>query len=1001
MTNGGARLWQPGNMKTRFLVLTLLLASAAAAVAQNSNLTALLQQGLLEEQGNRNFDAAIADYQSLAALFDKDRQLAATAIFRLGECYRAQGKTNEAAAQYQRILREFSDQNTLALMSRQNLIGLGAPTAAAVAGPLENQDAKLWEALSRLPRAELEKVLPTLAPDPVLANLLQERDKEEARLAMFAGASRGFGGANNPDLKSEKKVVETINKRIGEKIDNIMLALKLRAELSNPGAPSLSDAARQKQQQLLEEQIKVVEEELQMQQTQFQSGSAPRHSILATQEKLLELKRQLAALEAGQAVSPPVAATTDDEDQEIQRIKQMIQNSPDLINAPNGGTTPLNSAASRGQLRVATFLLDHGADINPKNGETPLSAATESGQKTMVELLLNRSADINAPNGRNGSTVLGEAAFYGYEAVIKVLLAHNADVNVGRPDGFTPLMEAVAKGRARIVKMLLAAKANPNSEDKEGDTPLILAARVGSEESVKELLAAGADPNAENNNGMAPLSSAAEDGSPEMVRMLLAAKADPNAGKINAPLLCAIHKRDIVSAELLLNAGANPNVTGDVFLQTGPGRTDTAEQEAWTSGGNRFQTRRQNVAPLWLAICWDELPMVNLLLKFKADPNDSRTDGHPLIFTALHNPEIVQALLDSGAKVNVSNGQYWLLEVAAWQDLVPTVEVLLKHGADPNERSADGNTALHAAGWNHRDRKIYELLLAYHADPNAQNKYGTTPLQECQRQNNPPGVKPADVAEIADLLRQHGALDNPPRWNVIEVNRLSGHDAKDVYSKSTNDWNHFTLLETILNYYVFGEPVLMHTELQNGFPRNVYGPSPQYQERTMPFPDLSRILILRPGHDSTNEARINVNLFDNTNGIDCSKDVPLEFGDMVEIPEREHSLGDTPVTLTENQVDTIVNRLAGHAQLAVHGQKAELSLDPFGTDAALYNVVHQSEAQKVILSSSDLSRVKVTRQDAKTGEKHEWVLDCTHSPQVSKDDLRLRDGDVIEIPEKS
>ena len=122
---------------------------------------------------------------------------------------------------------------------------------------------------------------------------------------------------------------------------------------------------------------------------------------------------------------------------------------------------------------------------------------------------------------------------------------------------------------------------------------------------------------------------------------------------------------------------------------------------------------------------------------------------------------------------------------------------------------------------------------------------------------------------------------------------------------------------------------------------------------------------------------------------------------MVEIPEREHSLGDARVTLTENQAETILNHLEGHAQLAVHGQKVELPLDPFGTDAALYNVVHQSEAQKVILSSSDLSRVKVSRQDANTGEKHEWVLDCSHPPQDSKDDLRLRDGDVIEIPEKA
>ena len=103
--------------------------------AQTNDLSTLLQQGLFEEQASRNLDAAISNYQALAAQFDQNRQVAATAVFRLGECYRMQGKTNEAAAQYQRILREFSDQTTLATLSRQDLTGMGttppAPSASA------------------------------------------------------------------------------------------------------------------------------------------------------------------------------------------------------------------------------------------------------------------------------------------------------------------------------------------------------------------------------------------------------------------------------------------------------------------------------------------------------------------------------------------------------------------------------------------------------------------------------------------------------------------------------------------------------------------------------------------------------------------------------------------------------------------------------------------------------------------------------------------------------
>jgi len=54
--------------------------------------------GAVREEANQNLGAAIQAYQAMASQFDKDRKLAATAIFRLGECYRKQGNTNDAAA---------------------------------------------------------------------------------------------------------------------------------------------------------------------------------------------------------------------------------------------------------------------------------------------------------------------------------------------------------------------------------------------------------------------------------------------------------------------------------------------------------------------------------------------------------------------------------------------------------------------------------------------------------------------------------------------------------------------------------------------------------------------------------------------------------------------------------------------------------------------------------------------------------------------------------------
>ena len=84
----------------------------------------------------------------------------------------------------------------------------------------------------------------------------------------------------------------------------------------------------------------------------------------------------------------------------------------------------------------------------------------------------------------------------------------------------------------------------------------------------------------------------------------------------------------------------------------------------------------------------------------------------------------------------------------------------------------------------------------------------------------------------------------------------------------------------------------------------------------------------------------------------------------------------------------------------------------------------------MLRASSDLSRVKVIRRDPATGKKREWIINCAPSPEAASavpgddsrtfaqrlqaitersrndgqsaaaPDLWLRDGDVIEVPEK-
>jgi ankyrin repeat protein len=684
VTTGIDKFWQAGRnqiMKTKLGAIIFLLAIMFAS-AQTNNLTALLQQGLFEEQANRNLDAAIANYQSLATQFDKDRQLAATAIFRIGECYRAQGKTNEAAEQYQRILRDFSDQQTLATLSQQNLAGMGMTKTEPAAA--ENSDAQLLQKLEGRTFDELEKILPTLLPDATLDSLLEKRDEASVELAKL----KIDMSTNNPAVWRQNAVLDEMNRQIHGKIAGMMQGLKMRAEISAP----------------------------------------PQN---AKKEDLLDL-----------SVSP-----SSEEDQEIARIQTMIQNSPDLINVRSGENTPLGNAATHGWLKVATFLLDHGADVNA-DFNTALFSATKAGNRAMVEFLLSRGANVNADTqDTEKNTPLHIAAQKGFQAVVEVLLANKADVNAQASSGSTPLLLAAQKNNSKIISLLLEHKADVNMASQHGETPLIAAAHPGTLEIVKLLLQAGANPNAvadfngeimfsggrgsrSGSSGRTALSFAVDNGSTEMVKMLLDAKADPNAGTFDAPLLCAIYKQNAASAELLLQAGANPNVPGKI---------------QYNEKGNSayFLNNESHLTPLWLAIYLDQPDIVQLLLKFKADPNDSQTDGRSLLFSAMSDTNILEALLDAGANieahdktvtVNGDRPDWTPLAAAIWAQRPDAVEALLKRGVNPNQRDTTGNVPLHWAvsilrvQLTDQNYKMVESLLTHGADPNVRNNSGYTPL---------------------------------------------------------------------------------------------------------------------------------------------------------------------------------------------------------------------------------------------------------------------------------
>ena len=684
-------------MRTRTLAVLLIgvltLGGRATDVAHES-----LQKGLIEEEANRDLDAAIQAYQLAIDQFDDQRKTAATAIFRLAECYRKLGKTNEAGLQYQRVAREFVDQTNLVTLSRKEL--------------------------DRMPQFR-------------------------------ARTGQGPGGAT-------------------------------------AGTATVDDAlARQKE--LLQQELALVEQKLTLIQKRVDHGTASNEDLIPVQRDILVLKRQMAELDAKQRVdllssillpaesgTVSESAPTTEEAQEIQRLKALKENSPDLLEAQDSdGRSPLHYAVARDFQKAATFLLDQGVNVDARDheGNTPLHMAVSEGRKTLVELLLARGADVDARNGGR-ATPLHVAAAKGFKVIAEILIAKGADVNavcgqtrlyqatggtmtLALPsvyiDSGTPLHNAVIKGFRSLVELLLAQKADVNADYPDGGSPLALAAQVGRADMLSLLAERGADLNGKGDLGNTALHWAVQKGSEEIVGLLLPRKPQLELKNLQdlTPLQLAINSGQVKLAGELLKAGANPNV--------------------------RFEARG--------------VGSVTDPLSSNPLPGDGKTPLHWAVQGGFKSA--VEALLNAKAEVNAKDDYgNTPLHLAAGQRTTEIMKLLLAHKADVNAKTNEGWTPLHFAVAStslnveapRSGNEAVELLLANGADPEAKTDRGMTPLgmvtgapwsfpppgvpvpvgvtrraiaynpASAQAAANQTTVERADPT-IAELLKKHGAKE--------------------------------------------------------------------------------------------------------------------------------------------------------------------------------------------------------------------------------------------------
>ncbi len=474
-------------------------------------------------------------------------------------------------------------------------------------------------------------------------------------------------------------------------------------------------------------------------------------------------------------------------DGDLRDVRRLVGRVPGLATVEYNYTPPIHFAVREGHRDIAAFLLEQGADPAYRSypfQESLLEYATDRGHDDVAELLrthLSRrfrmasgtaaliaaarrgdlaaveaelARDPGAARGGNesGDTALHQAAQHAHMDVVRALLAAGADPDAVRGDGYRPVHCALmpnwftpvqSQARDAIADLLLASGARYT---------IFLAALRGDGDYVARELAR--DPSRANFADTCHhrvLSAAVRRGDLAITRLLLEHGANPNLSEEGAPrgasLLIAVADRRRDIAELLLAHGADPHAEVDSSgtpVSRAAGDTELVALLG-AHGGRTEPSERDRAGAL---IAAGRLDAAEALLRRHPEwiHDDEAGWGDGILAGPAREGrhDVLAMLLRLGARVPpVSKwAPYYYFKHEA------TAAFLLEHGMDPDHMNWHRFTLLHHMAAEGEVAKA-RLLLDHGAGIDLiDDEYRSTPLGVAARRGQ---------VEMVRLLLERGA----------------------------------------------------------------------------------------------------------------------------------------------------------------------------------------------------------------------------------------------------